>query len=787
MTLEDVKIEYRPLRVGFCIRDGNIEDLIKVAKWNSLLWGGELNPIIPIGDNTELADNLFQAFQVDILVPAVETPEIKAFMEKYNWARFPLMHHERSIFSQDSWDTKKRAVNILDVSEIFKKLWHREFRFSQPKDSNCILPTWASTDTDKNLFTLVFGDYPEENLSYDYKMGYKNSLRAKEIKIVKTKPLPSDIGGRITPISLTGQEMKMYGGRDLGSGVYIGDKNDFTDLLNYWNIRATGSYITFLPRTNTKRFIPFVNSFIKRIKPRGDTEKRSFVRVWFRGTSEQDYKKVESIIKPLVNKDRLFSFGAITDHYWDKNNIQPSYGILGEATTLASVNAQYGMPKISFQLTNKPILKPEERRFQRKLFGVCVTPSVGIDFSEYTTTLPVLPDLNEWYARTMIFDPFSLRVIKNIFGKTVSIITEVDSETIQITPIKKQEIIKKIFERASITAEKSGAGLIAERLIALMGGITGSSRIFKITGVRKFISLTNPLHQKTKDEILKIIDDNGSFKKFENEFGLKGGKLEIGQVFDVLLEQNLIQAGIEVNCPKCSIKNWVNMKDIGEFYVCEFCYQKSKFIECVSPIKVKGSKDSYIIDGTKWTYRLSGLLGRHDKQQGAIPVLLTLQHLSNKLHSGTYSNLYSTALELKYTEAGKEVTTETDLCVVDLSEMMGKKDIEILIGECKTANTITKAQIDRLVKIKEMIEKSGIRCHIVFVNTKKNFSSTEIGLFKKLYTKGITPILFTANELECWWDEYKNFKTTDGFKLPIEHPFTYADLAINSAYVYGLC
>ena len=33
---------------------------------------------------------------------------------------------------------------------------------------------------------------------------------------------------------------------------------------------------------------------------------------------------------------------------------------------------------------------------------------------------------------------------------------------------------------------------MAERLIALMGGVTGSATIFKITGVRKFIEETKP-------------------------------------------------------------------------------------------------------------------------------------------------------------------------------------------------------------------------------------------------------------------------------------------------------
>lgn len=217
------------------------------------------------------------------------------------------------------------------------------------------------------------------------------------------------------------------------------------------------------------------------------------------------------------------------------------------------------------------------------------------------------------------------------------------------------------------------------------------------------------------------------------------------------------------------------------------CYEKGGVDESGNPIELKVDDQIKKIDGTRWSYRLSGLLGKQDKQQGAIPVILTLQHLSNRLHSGYSENLYSTALDLKFTENSKEEKAETDLIVIDLAEMMRKDDIEILIGECKTGQSISKAKIERLEKIKELIEKSGIKCHLVFVKTKVGFTNTEIGHLKKLYAKGTKPLMFTSNELERWWDEYKNFKTgrTD-FKLPFEHPFTFGELAENAAYVYKL-
>jgi len=180
------------------------------------------------------------------------------------------------------------------------------------------------------------------------------------------------------------------------------------------------------------------------------------------------------------------------------------------------------------------------------------------------------------------------------------------------------------------------------------------------------------------------------------------------------------------------------------------------------------------------------LLGKNDKQQGAIPVILTLFQLANRMHSGGES-FYSTALNLAFSKKGKTERAETDLVVLDLKERISKEDIEILIGECKTGQLITRKQIDGLITVKELIEKSGIKCHLVFAKTKGDFREGEIAQFKRLVQAEIKPLLFTAYELETWWNEYKYYEATrKNFQIPIKYPFTFGELAENSVYIYRL-
>jgi hypothetical protein len=787
MNTENISIEYRPLRIGFCVRYDDVQDVVTAARLTTLLWGGMHNPIIPVGAPGSLADHLVRLFQVDILVPIADTSEIKAFTERYGWARFPREYHSDTILTEDSHDRTRKIVRVLDVSHLIQKYWNEEFRFARDGTSNCAMVTWKSSDPHANVLNLMFGGYPKEKLSYQYEKNFKKALRAQEVKIDGRKPIPALLARRTTPIGLTEQDIKSYAGGRRNTGFYVGDPGNFSDLVNFWNIRAADAYLTFLPKENAGRFLNFVRAHTDRIAKANEFGGNEvLVSVWFAGDGQRTHEEMVAITKPFEAKDRGFIMHGVDVHSWNGLNINPSSSILSETSSMANVGIKYGKPTITAQLSDKPFPK-RERRYLDQYFVVSLKPFVSVEFPDHTLTLPVLPDLNEWYARQMVFDDYSVRCVKTWFGRTVSVITDIDQDVVDVSPIRKYELIKKIFERAAVAAEKSGAGLVAERLIALMGGINGAARIFKITGVRKFIENTDPLQQQAKFEIEKKIDDGGSFTKFVKQFGLGGGPLTTEQVFKTMIQRNLLQAGMEVRCPKCSLKTWINLRDVDEMYACEFCQEKSRFVDVVQPITIKAQNEVKTIDGTRWHYRLTGLVGKRDKQQGAIPVILTLQHLTNRLRHILGDNLYSTALNLAYEKNGARESAETDLTFFDLGRRNGTDNIEVLIGECKTGQLITRAQIDRLIEVRKLIEKSGVKCHLVFVKTKGEFSAAEIGHFKRLMSMGINPILFTAIELERWWDEYAGFKAKRAdFKLPVEHPFTFRELAANSSYVYQL-
>src|SRR6266851_4020774 len=82
MATNSIRIRYRPLRLGWCVREGNWEDLRKALRLAHTLWGGVFNPILSLGDPARAAQ-LVRLYQVDALFAAEEDGQLTAFIERF--------------------------------------------------------------------------------------------------------------------------------------------------------------------------------------------------------------------------------------------------------------------------------------------------------------------------------------------------------------------------------------------------------------------------------------------------------------------------------------------------------------------------------------------------------------------------------------------------------------------------------------------------------------------------------------------------------------------------------
>ena len=183
-------------------------------------------------------------------------------MEEYKYLKSP-RHFTRKIFYED-WRTKKQVLGYLDVINIINFYWGEEFK-DKPKSwkSNCVLIKWDKKDALDSLFAIIFGLFPENyNLKYNFKGVFLKGLKAKLVNIKNGEDIDASLARTVYPLKLTADKLQCFtDGWGQKYGIYIGNPNDFDDLLNIWDIRASGVALQFLP-INSKRLNPFIRKHL---------------------------------------------------------------------------------------------------------------------------------------------------------------------------------------------------------------------------------------------------------------------------------------------------------------------------------------------------------------------------------------------------------------------------------------------------------------------------------------------------------------------------------------------
>lgn len=794
MTTKNISIKYKPIKIGFLVTEGKVDDLVTVAGINSLLFGGLYNPIIPISQsNNELAEHLLDVFNVDVIYSVNNDEHVRNFAEKYPYLQNPYFISTQ-LFYED-WESKKNKIMYLDMINIINYYWEKEFRHKEKRIPTYrhVIVKWANNHRFKDLFSLSFGFYPTSfNLLDDYEVAFMDGLHGDVVHLFDEEIFNPDLytfgyHRSITPLLLTSSELKRYDGKLHGNGFYIGHESDFTDLYLFWNLRAAGTMLEFLPRNDLQHFSGIIQSQLKRVdalpKHTGDIE---HVTAY---CQHQYYDDIKELIKDIQSDKQITPFPADIEVPWDRWNFRPYNFYFNESETLASVVKDYEQYNVSFNLPDMEILKRQEGRIELQSFGIWIRAKNDKDnYPEHTLLPPEIRKLNAFYGRHIIGHTFKVKVE----ASGIRVIIRGKDYSLSLTPISYQSIINGIFDLAGMKVKVSQPGIITKQILQRLGGLQWG-RILKITGVRRLLNslkkddaitqsaATQLILRKTSftedelraitgndfdttipeyftqkltdkrfvwkesikktididDERLKIIFE-GDFRKFENIFSPYGfgEKLTTGRAFRLLLKKELFRAGLELVCNHCRLISWLSLREIDDYWICNYCGGNNQ-------------TSLHLNNEGNWKYRKSGLFAKDNNQEGAIPVILTLLQFHKRFDQFGYG--YSPALRVQ----GEKVNCEIDLCILQYG--IGDS-IEVGIAECKSeGGKITQEDVINLKSVRDRLNEVGISCVLIFSKTANRFDIKEIELFKTLDDDNIRCVLLLNKELEPFdlYEEYE--------------------------------
>lgn len=725
-----VDVSYRSLRVAWAIHSTDFSAFREAIRLSYCLWGGRFNPIV-FADKEEEARRLIDLYRVDLIFPIGDSKEVLELEKKFPHLHKPFF--SEGLFTKNGDEAQCNFLDIQNALVHYRTTPH----WNHHAETNLRYHTWSKDDPLSDIFLVQFGEYPSTELTtIDYTQFFCDAGSATEQKIESSSPIPSILLDQLSVAAFSRFSFERdYDVRASGwdrPGFYVGDSTKLTDLVCHWNLRAADIPLWFIDQNHLPRYsevIPKWDVLMRaNLRPNAREHERH-IGVWTGGDHLDNVNDIFPGIHPVQFN--------IVDLSWNGRNVRPPSMTIGKASVLGVVGKQQGQPSVSFQLAEKPLSSNLWFHTQQLLASISFVGGLHGD-ERHTFRVPYIPELNEFYGRTMHFRHDGFRVGSERIGLIIRA-TDTDA-SIRALPVAK--LMEKVLSMAGYDSKLSSGGLITKQLISRLGGLQGA-RAFKIPGVRRLLKTHGPSASFTKNGAIQLIgntDPDNPTAKFSDHANLyiepRDTQTDLlpSDVFAHLVEKGLFRIGAEIKCPNCNLDSWIALDALRQSVICELCGEEHNATRQLV--------------NSSWHYRRSGILGIEKNAQGAIPVVLTLQQLGANLTGPSNQVLYSPSLELK------KPTSNLNECEIDFIWMMDRpfpRKTVVILGECKDRTidfSELQREVENLRRVAQALPKKRFKTFILI--TKLNsFSPEEIELAKSINTEFEQKvILLTDRELD---------------------------------------
>ncbi len=720
-------VKYRPVRVGWCVRDGDMASLIRAFRLSHCLWGGRFNPVIVI-DNESFARRTIELFHVDALFPVGDDERSNAFAKGFKHLPWPLFPER--LFDEVGG---REECTLLDVYHPVRMFFEENVKDKPTPARNTTLYQWSERDPCVGVLEAMLGNYPIANKSsLDYRQFVLKYTAGKETEIHPDGALDKAILQAVTPSTLTTFELnRELWASGFESGLFVGEADSFSDLVEFWNLRAADIDLLFYDPRFKDRFKPMLEEIELSIRslPAHPQFGVEHLQLWLKRELSDDALKLFSVPLGIREVGESTWDGRV----WKGLKVNPPIMQLTERETVAQISEGERSPTVTLQLGEKPGFNERPHNSQH----LVVTLKPTLNFSQddrFLFSVPHIPELNQFFGRKHHLHWNGARAEK----EGVGIVTSLGTEHITLWGMERSSFVKELFHTFGIAVEVRQPGLVCEQLIRQMGGLQGC-RVFKIAGVRQLIEQYGPTQTFTRTDAMRLIanlDASGrpDFAAYEGLYlePRERGALKPEDAFAYLLKKGVFRIGLELKCTSCQLKFWRALDDAKTLLACEYCGREFN----IAPQ----------LKGQNWVYRPSGLFGRDDHQEGGVPVALTLQQLGTVLHGQFIC--WSPALNFESITAPIE-TCETDFVVLNQTH---NGRVELVIGECKANQEITEEDVRKLSKVADALPEDRFDVFIVFAKAGKGFTPEEIQRCRAADSKTRQrTILLSARELEPYF------------------------------------
>lgn len=242
----------RPIRYAFMVNQGDIEAALSAVSLNTALWGGLYNPIIPVIPE---AEPLLAEFDPDEILDLTGGRLDRPLLDRY-----PLRVVTPEHLVDRDRNGRRRLGFGFDVLPILREIHEKEVRHSTDPTRAALVHTDAG-DGWPEYVSFAFGSFsrlPEVDI--DFSDIFRRALRARDVAFDPGHP--DESAEIFSPIIATGHGLRVFTPPASYSThiIYVGDHRNIVDLVAFWNIRATGRTVLFVPVEGYERHAALIRT-----------------------------------------------------------------------------------------------------------------------------------------------------------------------------------------------------------------------------------------------------------------------------------------------------------------------------------------------------------------------------------------------------------------------------------------------------------------------------------------------------------------------------------------------
>lgn len=657
--IRNATVSVRPLRIAFLFnRALNIEGLSKIIQFNSCVWNGINNVIIP-SDGSQITDyslhSLLQ-FQPDVLIFAGDfDPDCKQLLTDDIQPFKSLIFKDEFLYLENWHMLNPGAIHIyLYYNYLFKG-----DPPSSQSESNIRLPSYQPNDVNRLFIEAQFGCLPSWLNEFLERNMYSSQMTFREADFMDYLSGMTELNRRVYPLYLTNYGIRhhVYWGNS-GYMFVIARADSVDDICLFWNLRSgpgmfsKNVYIVPYESLSDDRGVKFFADWCNK-----NTSGSNTIGLYSIGVDKEGLLSLKARLKPVLgNKlNRI-------DIYYANFPLEQYRGYAFDKHD--KVEIDNGI--VSFT----PPLIPWLDDPKRMEFAVDLSFDKTLDKSKRFYP-PIYPGLNQALSNNSRYRVFfaSIYPFRISQGRLSSLANEYN-DLKQIFLPDNEEIFQRLLKYYGLDSDVSEKCRYVQRIVDLFGGLDKA----KPLKTQKWRDVFGKMSKDSKDiaemqQIYRPGKDRRTFYEETKEFALR----------------NIFLRGFKIRCPSCGYSHWYVAEEIRETIRCAGCrVSMQPPLEC------------------PFSYKLNELVAR-GVEQGLFPVLLTMLYL-REISDNAFHCL--PGIEVSDANGSKH-----DLDIVAACDGI------LVAAECKTLDksitALTSEIVEQIQKTAELSAKIG--AHILFL------------------------------------------------------------------------